>query len=298
MNERKFGYIILGLALCVILSIIGYSIKIVFFPKETRTIVFSRITNLSIDDPVKIRGKNIGKIVSIKQGTQEKGDNIYVTFAVLEPFTVYSDYYIYSADKGLMGDRVIKILPGSNTDSIINSTDTLSGKWTPSVSDALGSAWKLQDKIISLKTGAGVLLSGTPEKAPFVTLFSKFISDVDSFCNSLQNTVEILKVKLPAKIDTLHSIVTSVKRISGKMSTAVPTHIHSIEEQAKAISDFINKFDKQSSSLSTIVEKIKSNELIKKDHISPLNDQINDIQDLLDEIKTGLVTFRAKIILD
>jgi hypothetical protein len=46
------------------------------------------------------------------------------------------------------------------------------------------------------------------------------------------------------------------------------------------------------------VEKIKSNELIKKDHISPLNDQINDIQDLLDEIKTGLVTFRAKIILD
>lgn len=297
MNDRKIGYIVLILVFGIILTIIGYSVKVIFFPNRTCTVMFDRITNLQIDDPVKIKGADVGKIISIHQVTAQEENNIYVTFEVLEPFEIFSDYFIYSTDKGLMGDRVIYIIQGNDDKPVVSPDDTLRGNWTPSVSDALGSAWKLKDKLEVLLDGASVLLSGTAEKSSFISKFSNFTFTVDSFCYSMQNAVNKLKVELPVKLDSLNAFVATARIRSRKFSGTLPNHIQTLEEKVETIMKFIDKFEMQSSSLFTVMEKIKSNKLVQDDQITPLREQLKVIQNLLDEIKVGLVRFRAKIII-
>ena len=297
MNDRKTGYMLLILIFGTVLIIIGYSIRIIFFPRQTRTIIFDRITNLQIDDPVKIRGADVGKVSSIHQVTRDETTTIYVVFTVLKPFDVFPDYYIYSTDKGLMGDRVIYILQGNKTGQPIPQDDTLRGTWTPSVSDALGSAWKLSDKIKALTDGAGVFLSGTPNKESFVKQFSDFSVAVDSFCYEMEETVHKLKGEVPVKLDSIYSVISSVKSHSRTIADDVPAHIKKIEDQIKATLAFVNKMEKQSQALSTVMDKIQDNNLVSKDQITPLLEQVETVQTLLNEIKNGLVRFRAKLVI-
>ncbi len=291
MNDRSFGYIILIFISVSILGLLGYSIWVLAFPKETRIITFSKISNLRIDDPVKIKGVTVATIKSI---TRDEKD-VLVTIKAYESLEIHEGYEIYSSDKGILGERVIIIKNGDQNNAPVDKNDTLTGTFHRGVSDALGSTWKLKDFIASFKNNAGLLLSGSEEKPSFVSTFSNVIAEIDSFSNKLYNTATFLDAELTVKIDDLNEITGAARKISQEISTTVPGKIETLEEQLETITKFIDKLDPVVNTLTDVVIKIKDNKLIQNDYISSLVEQLKELQELIEIIQDGTARLKLQI---
>lgn len=291
MNDKKLGYIILALIVITVLSLLIYSIRILAFPEETRIISFNRISNLRIDDPIKIKGNTVGRIKDIADDDYK----VLVTIELIEPVNFHKGYIIYSTDKGILGDRVIIVDPGDKNGQLINKNDTLEGTFYPGISDVLGHAWKLKDLIIEFKTTAGTLLSGTEEKPSLIATFSKVISAVDTFSKKLYNAALFLNSEFAVNIDTLYSFSASANEFIQEVKEVIPEKITTVEQQLKTISNFIDKLEKIVDLLTEMVTRIENNELLHVDHLTKLLNQLKEIQNFLEELQAGTVQLKLKL---
>ncbi len=289
MNDKTFGYIILAFLLCMALLIFSYAAWVLVFPPETRIIAFNRVSNLKVDDPVKIKGVTVATIKSITRNEK----NVLITIKIFKPFPIYEGYTIYSADKGILGERLIVLENGNRNNPVISSDDTLSGIFHIGVSDVLGSAWKLKDLIINFKENASLLLSGSEEKPSFITSFSSIIAEIDSFSTKVYNAAEFLDAELSGKIDTLQSVAASAQKVSHEIAGTIPKKIQAIEEQIETIATFIQKLDTIVNTLTEITVKIKNNTLFETDYISKMIAQLKELKELIEIIQEG--TARLKI---
>lgn len=291
MNDKTFGYIILASLLSIALLVFGYAAWVLVFPQETRIIAFNRVSNLRVDDPIKIRGVTVATIKSMTRNEK----NSLITIKTFKPLPIYEGYTIYSADKGILGERLIILENGDSNNQVVSSDDTLTGIFHPGVSDVLGSAWKLKDLIVAFKENAGLLLSGSEEKPSFITTFSTIISEIDSFSTKLYNTAEFLDAELSGKINTLQSITASAQKVSHEIAGTIPEKIQTIEEQIEIITNFIEKLDTLIDTLTDILNKIKNNDLFQKDYISKMIVQLKELQELIDVIQDGTARLKVRL---
>lgn len=291
MNDKRLGYIILTLTLLIIITILIYSFMILAFPKETRIVSFGRISNLEIDDQVEIKGKTVGRVKNIAKGSL----NVLVTVELNETVNLHTGYRVYSFDKGILGDRRIVIEQGDTNGPLIDKGDTLDGIFYPGISDVLGHAWKLKDFFITFKKNAGVLLSGSEEKPPFIAAFMSVISEIDTISSKLYNAALLLDSELATGIDTLKSIITAANTFIQEVKEVVPEKITTVEKQVETIANFIDKLDTIVNTLADIVTRIKNNELLHVDHITKLLKQLKEIQNLIGELQAGTARLKLKI---
>ena len=291
MNDKKLGYIILAIIAITVLSLLIYSIHLLAFPKVTRIISFSRISNLRIEDPIKIKGNTVGRIKDIASDDYR----VLVTIELIEPINFHDGYMIYSTDKGILGDRVIIVDPGDINGQLINKNDTLEGHFHEGISDVLGHAWKLKDLFIEFKTTAGNLLSGTEEKPSLIATFSNVISAVDSFSNKLYNAALFLSSEFEGNIDTLYTVSASAIEFIADVKKVIPERITTVEQQLKTISNFIDKLEKIVDMLTGIVTNIEDNELMHVDHITGLLTQLEEVQNLLEDLQAGTVQLKLRL---
>ena len=291
MNDRGLGYFILALTLVIIVTILVYSFRVLAFPKETRIISFSRISNLETDDQVEIKGKIVGRVKNIASDTLK----VLVTVELNETINVHTGYRIHSFDKGILGDRRIVIEPGNADSSLINKNDTLDGIFYPGISDVLGHAWKLKDFFITFKNNAGILLSGSKEKPSFIESFTSVIFEIDTISSKLYNAARILDSELGTGIDTLNSVITATNTFVQEVKGAIPEKITSVEKQVETLTNFLGELDTIVNTLTDIVTRIKNNELLHVDHISKLLKQLKEIQGLLEELQAGTARLKLRI---
>jgi ABC-type transporter Mla subunit MlaD len=291
MSDKRVGYIILAASLVIMVSLLVYSIALLAFPKETRVISFSRISNLRVDDPVKIQGKIVGRIKSLTG----EGHRVLVTLELTETIHIHEGYWIYSTDKGILGDRLIVIKPGNSAGPLIEKSDTLRGNFYPGMSDVLGRAWKLKDFFTAFKVNAGILLSGTKEKPSLVSTFTEIISEIDTFSNKLYTTALFLYAELEPGIDSLNAVIAFADGLIQDMKNIVPHKITAVEKQVETLAAFLEKLDSIVNTLSGIILQIKDNGLIPSDHITSLLKQLKEIHDLLEELLAGTTQLKLKI---
>lgn len=291
MSDKRLGYLILTIALLIIAVILVYSLRILAFPKEKRVISFDRISNLRIDDPVEIMGKTVGRIKNVTGENR----NVFVTVEFNETVTIYSNYRIYTYDKGIVGDRRLVIEPGHISSPIIDKSDTLNGIFYLGISDVLGHAWKLKDFFTAFKDNAAVLLSGTEEKPSFITSFTSVISEIDTISSRLYNAAVFLDSELTHGIDTLNSVITAAASFIEEVKRIAPEKINSVEKKIETISNFIGKLDTAVTTLTDIVIRIKNNELLHVDHITKILQQLKVIQGLIEELQTGTARLKLRL---
>ncbi len=291
MNDKRFGYVILLFLFAAFLSILGYVLWVLAFPKETRIISFDRISNLRVDDPMKVKGVTVATITDISG----KGERVPVTVKFDEPFTIYKGYTIYSSDKGILGDRIIILQNGDSNNPVIPKKDTLIGTFNLGVSEALGRAWRLKDLIVSFKEDASIFLSGSQEKPSFVSTFASIISEIDSFSLRLHSAAAFLNSEVGVKVDTLQRILAEAKNISDQIEGIVPGKIKALDNQLDTIITYVDKLNPIIHSLTDIVEKIKDNKLIQDNDISRLVAQLKDLQKLISIIQEGTARLKLRI---
>ena len=291
MNDKGLGYIIITCILCAIVLFFGYSIWIFSFPKETRYCKISRISNLKIDDPVVVNGKTVGRIKNINSNV---GD-VLVTLEIRERITIHQGYTVFNNDKGILGDQSIVIQTGDPGNALVNIHDTLAGTFHPGISDVLGSAWKLKELALSYKKTAEEMLSGSEAKESFIAAFSAVIGEIEAFSRKLYDAALVLDAEVSPRIDTLKSFTSNAQEFIGEISAVIPENIATVDKQLEALSTYIGKLDAIVTSLTTIVIKIKNNDLIQKDQVSTLLGQLHEIKKIIRDIQVGAFKLRIKI---
>lgn len=129
-NELKVGiFVVIGLAVItyIVFSIGGFKI---FTPGYDLKIIFGFANGVEKNAPVRLAGVNIGEVKNIRLYFDEKAKRTKVELIakIQQVARIEEDAKIFVNTLGLLGEKYIEILPGTEGARIVKEGDTLTGK--------------------------------------------------------------------------------------------------------------------------------------------------------------------------
>jgi ABC-type transporter Mla subunit MlaD len=289
MNERQLGYCIIAF-LAIFVSICS-----VYFIWATRAIgepfviSFNRIGNLKIDDPVKLRGVDIGTVEEIA----DKGTRIMVTVKTRKKASIYRNYRIICADKGLMGDRLVVIDGGTPSAGLIRSGDTLVGEFAIGVSEAIGLAYRLRDIVDTYKQLTEQLLHETDRQPAFTERFNSFVHTFDSLSLALYDMAHTADREFGQKLEEFRVFVERTESFSRSVETLAPKYATELENTFVTFDTYLEKMDSLLSALDRHIRQISSadNALWRND-IAELQKKLKGLDEGVNRLRVEFIKLR------
>ena len=110
MTNRQIGYFTL-VFLVVFVTVFGLYVHFTYVRGWTvRTVYADNIGNLKIDNPVKVAGVAVGMVRSIGR----EGNKALLRVKMRDDLDIRTDYALLNMDVGLMGDRILVLVPGKS----------------------------------------------------------------------------------------------------------------------------------------------------------------------------------------
>jgi ABC-type transporter Mla subunit MlaD len=131
------------------LSLVGLLLSLQFTSCTTSNVYYIRLDDtygLKENDPVLIRGKEVGKISNIDL----TGDQVILTIKLDNKVLLYKSSEASVKDISLLGNKAILIANIKNNGPVLNSNDTISAKYIDDKS--LNHLAKKADTLINLMT--------------------------------------------------------------------------------------------------------------------------------------------------
>jgi ABC-type transporter Mla subunit MlaD len=276
-TDRLLGYFIIAGIILVACSIVGLGLFHLKNPTGVRAVVFDQVGNLKTDDPVFLLGIRIGSVKSIEL----RKENVLVSFSVNKPLKLHQGYRIDDRDVGLMGDRMLMIDFGDSTKPLIPDTDTLSGKFYPGISEAVGMAWKLKDVIDSFIDISARLLDSGSLRTSFVKRVNEIAAVTDSATRALADMVAGLESDLPPSLDSLNAILEGILRFSRLADSLSQQKVSGVLRQVGLVGDGLQK-------LAVMIDKLDA--LIEK--LGPLIAKVKVLRDAVLHLKEGFMLLK------
>ena len=109
------AFVLLGIVATATVVIIIGNERGAFDRKVEFETSFADVQGLKEGAPVRLSGVDIGKVKSVEHGTSPNDDRLYVRLLVVngEAGRIREDSVVTLANKGLLGDKMIEITPGS-----------------------------------------------------------------------------------------------------------------------------------------------------------------------------------------
>lgn len=212
MNDRQTGYLVIGFLAIFLTAVFSYIFYVTVLLPSRYVVSFDQIGNLRIEDPVLIRGAEIGKVVDLDWNN----NRAITTIETNRPLKLFENYLIISVDRGLMGDRILVVDPGLPSAKLVLLTDTLHGKFCPGIAEAIGKAWRLKDIVSTYQKSLKTLLYGSTKENAFVEQFSHFMGQVDSITSSLAQNSSNFDQEISNQVKTLDSQITLLTNYTQK----------------------------------------------------------------------------------
>ena len=144
MNDRDVGYRVILFLLLFLL--IPADIPVYFLrPCYRRDIIFKSVNTLNflkIQDPVSILGLPVGQVKDIRW----KDSGTIVEIETSRRLDMHRDYRVVAEARGFMGDRYLRIDPGSGAAPLIPKNEPLQGSVTIGPVEMLAYIVQLQEK--------------------------------------------------------------------------------------------------------------------------------------------------------
>ena len=287
--DRRSGYVIAIVLLLIVVSITFFGIRLIQNPLDLRIIAFDQIGNLKIDDPVKLRGIDIGTIKEI----ESHGQKVLVFIETQKPLEIHRGYRIDDRDVGFMGDRIIMIDDGDNAAPLLPKNDTLQGTFHNGVSETVGLTWKLHDIVDSFTLISSQLLHGDHKHKSLVKQVREMVDITDSASGSIMNFAVQINKDLNAKIESIEQFVNQLTGLTQSAAASAPGYVSTLNGAVKDLERSVDKLDAISDTLlkySRKMQKTGMPGLLDKE--SSLQGKINALHDAINHLKDGLLKFQ------
>ena len=286
MNNRIVGYaVIFFLITFLLVPAVYFSVR-VLAPVHHRTIVFEGVNTLNflhIEDPVRVRGVEVGLVRSISW----KDNKTYVQIETKSELPIHAGYRIIAEDKGLMGDRYVAILPGDTALPLLYKKEILKGFYLMALTEAIAYVDKLEGMVDSVNSIVRELRHGSASKPSLITRFNDVARQLDSITISLKSVLLKTDRAIGKKGDSLARFAQKVGAFSDSLSSAVPETVASITSIIAKTGKLLTDVDSLTRSADSLVERLDSKETFAlnekcrtlRDQLRALKDAVNDLQE-------------------
>ncbi len=292
MMNRRLGYLILMFIVAAVAGLCAYVADTILNPAHLRVVTFSSAANLRIEDPVKMQGAEVGYV----EDMQSNGKHAVVTLRFFEKLPFYSDYRIETVDKGIMGQRIVTVDPGTASLPLISPSDTLRGYFRPGISELVGQAWKLKSMTGQLMQISNKLLYGTESHESLITRYNSIVDRTDNITRQVANLVTSLNKTVGDQVFLLDSILLSAEELITASAAVTPEYIDTIEKQLEKIFTALVSLQTLSNDIEEVISVAENKEgLVMGNQVSSLKQTFERVNELADQIR--LYGMNLKVIL-
>jgi ABC-type transporter Mla subunit MlaD len=276
--DQTIGYCIMAFLTLVLVSLIAYGFFRMKNPDKIKIAVFETTGNLKIEDPVFLKGIEVGKIKNIDLQSYK----VLVSFTSRIPLNLHQGYSVDIMDVGIMGDRMISIDFGDTAKPLINETDTLVGVFHEGLSGGIGMAWKLHSVVDSFMNMTAKLLKGTPGHASLVQQINEIMKVTDSTSKILEAALGKLSVGLSGGLDTLNHMINEISSLAHTADSLGKQKLPNWKEQMGNLEKGLEKFETLADGLIVVVEKL--DQMDNSDKNGKMASFLNKIKEMRDAI--------------
>ena len=196
----------------------------VFDPKVSFVASFPDVQGLKAGAPVRLSGIDIGNVTSVEHGPNPDDDRLYVKMQIVqaEAQRIRQDSVASVANKGLLGDKMMEITPGTPGKASMRPGSTLQSKDPADYSNMLVQAGEIATKADSVLANL--------QKATSTFADDRVRQDMQ---DSLRSVTVILNnvasgqgyaarfLNDPAEAERISRVVTDLDRTSQRLSTTI-----------------------------------------------------------------------------
>jgi phospholipid/cholesterol/gamma-HCH transport system substrate-binding protein len=209
---KKYTALYFSVGLVVILALIILVFGVFFLnekdPRETFNtfhLRFTQVSTLVLDDPVKVNGVKLGKVVSIELS----GHRVVVTIRLRTDVKIPKDSEIRVQNIGIMGERQIGMILGDE-ETYFAPGDTIDGQFDAGIAEALGLAGEVCDSTKVLLESVKSALNGTIANPDFQERFRTLLTKAENLEDRLMTMVNTTDPQLKKSLASLNEVMGKV----------------------------------------------------------------------------------------
>ncbi|MFP4520639.1 MAG: MlaD family protein [Fibrobacterota bacterium] len=233
-RDRVTGTVIIAVILLTCISFISsiYRTRVRVYRKVF--VRFEDIGNLKLENPVKIMGVERGLVSRITRDA--KAGKALIEMKIHKGIKIRENYKVLNEDVGLMGDRIINLVPGDSGASV-SPADTLDGKFLAGIAEKIPRA-----EIRSF-------VEGDPESGEekFTVQFTKMASALGELSAGIETFIMGNKEEWSRSINQLGSLSRDAAEFSytargriGKDIDTLNKYIDKVNSGLKNLSPYID----------------------------------------------------------
>lgn len=256
-------------------------IRLLRISPELRVAVFPQIGNLRIEDPVRLNGLEVGRVMSIEADERR----VYLTLIFTETVEIRRGYGLETIDKGILGDRYVILRPGRDSAPIVPLEDTLQGQFIPGPSEVLGRMGELKGWVARVDSIVANLQEGDGETPPFSQRFNEIVSLVDSTLRKAQVVSSELEQKIPRQTAELDSFTQKTNTLVKRMEASVPELLTNLTGSLGTLENLVSSTDSILVGLEETVTAMGDKEnILWRDDIDRLSENLDLINSAIKEV--------------
>jgi phospholipid/cholesterol/gamma-HCH transport system substrate-binding protein len=266
-------FIALGLGLALLVVFVIGKERNLFDKQNTYTGAFENVDGLQFDSPVRLGGVNVGRVTSIKFGSDLGDKRIIVTMEVVEKYEerIRKDSVARITNRGVLGDKAVEISIGSPDQPALPDGAELTTGTSGDISSILKATGEIIDNTVGitrdLRTGVATYTSPELQKdvKEAITSVKNILKEVETgkgvlhavvYDKGLTNDVKALLAEASASAAKLDSAITRVDGLLADVKAGDGT-LHALIYDKK-IADSLTDLGKAAEEVSTLVNDAKT----------------------------------------
>jgi ABC-type transporter Mla subunit MlaD len=292
MSDRQFGYILMGLVLCLGIGTTSYFAWVNYHPLEVRALRFPEVGSLAVEDPVRMEGTRVGEISGFEHDSLGR---VVVYVRSPKPIPIRTSSRVAVKVKGVMGERFIEIGVGVPGDPLIEKGVVIDGAFEMGPSEAIAYMDMLNEKIIELKDIMLWLRDGRDGGRSFVAAFNDVVGVVDTLVWTLLGGLVDMEAGVGEGLDSIAQFVEKTGKLTSDVSKAAPEAIETVASIIEKVDAVVPKVEKVLARVSSISDSIEGNKILWGDDVEKMQKSLVEIRKYVDDLRAQGLPLTIKL---
>ena len=280
-SDRIIGYLSI-LALLALFAGIAYGM---FDAHEHVTykayVDFDELGSLQPEDPVVIRGYNVGTIGKVTW----MGDRARVEIKFDEPRTIREGTQFNNVNYAIMGQRRLEIIPNKHG-KVLPQDYIHQGKFEPGIAEALRYMEDVNEQLANVREVVMLITEGDSTHQSAKEIYENIMGTVEGLLENADKTIDKLNPAINGLIRQINDAGNTVADMASQVDTTVKTTTGAINEKIAQAEGVIKSVSEGTKKAEQIIADIEN---------SPAMDKLVNSREIVDRVDTLVKKFTALI---
>ncbi len=290
-SDRTIGYISF-VVIVLILGAVSFGMWKAHQKSVTTILIsFDELGSLQSEDPVTIRGYQVGQIGNVSW----TGRQALLEVQFYEPRIIRKGSLFINRNFALMGQRNLEITP-SDTGDIPPPDYIFKGHFEPGVTEALRFIDDLLLQVETIREIVLLICEGDSAHPSFPALFHEKVSEIENIFNTLETFIVKSKIPVNILIEELENSSILVNEVAGIADSSIFGLTQNALEKIKQGNEVLVSFSEKITAGAQLIDDIEKNpavrDILETDHaIRKLDSLTVQLNAIFQKLNTGGLDF-------